>query len=265
MQCPICKKDLEIKNKKIGENEAGEAIYNEFAICRDCKKQWNLDKQREKKKKLAKEALAEKTVEAGKTTEKPHKKRPAAEGEKTSAERPAQPKKKKKRPNPAAEGERLVRKPRPKAEGSSEEQPSRPHPKKRPATSDRPLLKYAEGQEESREKVRPRPKKKCPEEAKPVHAIDNSSTRIISDEEDELKITAPDLSTPEGEKEQTYSNIPPKHVREKREQEMRENYQNMLDEEDDDDERHFPVVLVVILIFLIIAAAAFAGYWFFLK
>ena len=78
MQCPICKKDLEIKNKKIGENEAGEAIYNEFAICRDCKKQWNLDKQREKKKKLAKEALAEKTVEAGKAAEKPHKKRPAA-------------------------------------------------------------------------------------------------------------------------------------------------------------------------------------------
>ena len=96
MQCPICKKDLEIKNKKIGENEAGEAIYNEFAICRDCKKQWNLDKQREKKKKLAKEALAEKTVEAGKAAEKPHKKRPAAEGEKNSAERPAQPKKKKK-------------------------------------------------------------------------------------------------------------------------------------------------------------------------
>ena len=105
MQCPICKKDLEIKNKKIGENEAGEAIYNEFAICRDCKKQWNLDKQREKKKKLAKEALAEKTVEAGKAAEKPHKKRPAAEGEKTSAERPAQPKKKKKRPANKNNGE----------------------------------------------------------------------------------------------------------------------------------------------------------------
>ena len=96
MQCPICKKDLEIKNKKIGENEAGEAIYNEFAICRDCKKQWNLDKQREKKKKLVKEALAEKTVGADKAAEKPRKKRPAAEGERTSAERPAQPKKKKK-------------------------------------------------------------------------------------------------------------------------------------------------------------------------
>lgn len=145
-----------------------------------------------RKKSLQKKHWLKKTVEAGKAAEKPHKKRPAAEGEKTSAERPAQPKKKKKRPvspenaekrtassanpevpahpkkkldNPAAESERPVRKPRPKTEGSSEEQPSRPHPKKRPATSDRPLLKYAEGQEESREKVRPRPKKKRPEEA----------------------------------------------------------------------------------------------------
>ena len=221
-------------------------------------------------KRDAQDILGQESVTRFDSVKKKKKKRPVSpeNTEKRTAssanpEVPAHPKKK--RPNPAAEGERPVRKPRPKTEGSSEEQPSRPHPKKRPATSDRPLLKYAEGQEESREKVRPRPKKKRPEEAKPVHAIDNSSTRIISNEEDELKITAPDLSTPEGEKEQTYSNIPPKHVREKREQEMRENYQNMLDEEDDDDERHFPVVLVVILIFLIIAAAAFAGYWFFLK
>ena len=221
-------------------------------------------------KRDAQDILGQESVTRFDSVKKKKKKRPVSpeNAEKRTAssanpEVPAHPKKK--RPNPAAEGERPVRKPRPKTEGSSEEQPSRPHPKKRPATSDRPLLKYADGQEESREKVRPRPKTKRPEEAKPIHAIDNSSTRIISDEEDELKITAPDLSTPEGEKEQTYSNIPPKHVREKREQEMRENYQNMLDEEDDDDERHFPVVLVVILIFLIIAAAAFAGYWFFLK
>ena len=32
MNCPICKKELEIKNKKVGETAAGEAIYNEFAI-----------------------------------------------------------------------------------------------------------------------------------------------------------------------------------------------------------------------------------------
>lgn len=127
MQCPICKKDLEIKNKKIGENEAGEAIYNEFAICRDCKKQWNLDKQREKKKKLAKEALAEKTVEAGKAAEKPHKKRPASEGEKTSAERPAQPKKKKKRPvSPENTEKRTASSANPEVPGSSEEKTSEP-------------------------------------------------------------------------------------------------------------------------------------------
>ena len=45
-------------------------------LCRDCKKQWNLDKQREKKKKLAKEALAEKTVEAGKACRKATQKAP---------------------------------------------------------------------------------------------------------------------------------------------------------------------------------------------
>ena len=48
MKCPICNHELEIKSKKTGETENGEAIYNEFAICHDCKKQWNLDKQRAK-------------------------------------------------------------------------------------------------------------------------------------------------------------------------------------------------------------------------
>lgn len=294
MQCPICKKDLEIKNKKVGENEAGEAIYNEFAICRDCKKQWNLDKQREKKKKIAEEALAKKIAENKEsegTVEKPRKKRPSSEGERTSAEHPSQPKKKKKRPvstetadkavsssagpeaparpkkkrpRPASEGERPVRKPRPQADVSSEESSAKLHQKKRPEDTERPLLKYAEKQENDTEAVHPRPKKKRLEVDSSTYAVDDSKTRVIADEEDDLKITAPDLATDE-EKVQTYSNIPPKHVREKREQEMRENYQNMLDEEDEEDVRHFPVVLVVILIFLIIAAAAFAGYWFFLK
>ena len=66
--------------------------------------------------------------------------------------------------------------------------------------------------------------------------------------------------------EKTYSNIPPKEVREKREKEMRANYQNMLDEGfEDEDEGHFPTALVVILVLLILAAAAFAGYWFLLR
>ena len=49
MKCPICGKELELKNKQIGANENGDPIFNEYAICRDCRKQWNLDKQRAKK------------------------------------------------------------------------------------------------------------------------------------------------------------------------------------------------------------------------
>ena len=49
MKCPICGKELELKNKQIGIGENGEPVFNEYAICRDCRKQWNLDRQRAKK------------------------------------------------------------------------------------------------------------------------------------------------------------------------------------------------------------------------
>lgn len=49
MKCPICGKELELKNKQIGTNENGDPIFNQYAICHDCKKQWNLDKQRAKR------------------------------------------------------------------------------------------------------------------------------------------------------------------------------------------------------------------------
>ena len=58
MKCPICGKDLDLQNKQIGTSENGDPIFNEYAICHSCKKQWNLDKQRAKKiaaKKAAKE------------------------------------------------------------------------------------------------------------------------------------------------------------------------------------------------------------------
>ena len=58
MKCPICGKELELRNKQIGTNENGDPIFNEYAICRDCKKQWNLDKQR------AKRAAAKKAAQA---------------------------------------------------------------------------------------------------------------------------------------------------------------------------------------------------------
>ena len=49
MRCPKCGKDVELQKKQVGVDENGKPIFNEYAICRDCKKQWNLDKQRAKK------------------------------------------------------------------------------------------------------------------------------------------------------------------------------------------------------------------------
>jgi len=49
MKCPKCGKDVELQKRQIGLDDNGEPIINEFAICRDCKKKWNLDKQRQKK------------------------------------------------------------------------------------------------------------------------------------------------------------------------------------------------------------------------
>ncbi len=56
MKCPICGKDVELQKKQIGTSESGDPIFNEYAICRDCRKQWNLDKQRAKKMAAKKDA-----------------------------------------------------------------------------------------------------------------------------------------------------------------------------------------------------------------
>ena len=65
MKCPICGNKLEIKNKQIGTDNSGDPVFNEYAVCRDCKKQWNLDKQRAKK--AAAKASAKKAEAAKKT------------------------------------------------------------------------------------------------------------------------------------------------------------------------------------------------------
>lgn len=51
MKCPICGKELEIMKKQVGAEDNGSPVFNQYAVCRDCKKQWNLDKQRAKKAK----------------------------------------------------------------------------------------------------------------------------------------------------------------------------------------------------------------------
>ncbi len=46
MKCPSCGKELERMKRQVGTTESGDPIFNEYAVCRDCKKQWNLDRQR---------------------------------------------------------------------------------------------------------------------------------------------------------------------------------------------------------------------------
>ena len=49
MKCPSCGKELERMKRQVGTTESGDPIFNEYAVCRDCKKQWNLDRQRARK------------------------------------------------------------------------------------------------------------------------------------------------------------------------------------------------------------------------
>ena len=67
MKCPICGNKLEIKNKQIGTDNSGDPVFNEYAVCRDCKKQWNLDKQRAKKRR---QGICKKAEAADKTSRK---------------------------------------------------------------------------------------------------------------------------------------------------------------------------------------------------
>lgn len=52
MKCPKCGKDVILQKKQVGVDENGNPVLNEYAICKDCKKQWNLDKQRAKNRLL---------------------------------------------------------------------------------------------------------------------------------------------------------------------------------------------------------------------
>lgn len=108
MNCPKCGKELEMKNKQVGVDENDKPILNEYAICRDCKKQWNLNKQNETKAATStKETTApKKAVEPPKTSAAPKKKPVPPEERPVPKKRPAtedQRPTKKKRPTPETE------------------------------------------------------------------------------------------------------------------------------------------------------------------
>lgn len=130
MKCPICGKDLELKNKQIGTNENGEPIFNEYAICRDCRKQWNLDKQREKKM-AAKKAAASANAASGKKAEpstKSEKVRTSAPVKKTAAKDPGASRKSERTGTPDPQNSS---KPKRRPEGAASAAPAKKPVKKR--------------------------------------------------------------------------------------------------------------------------------------
>ena len=76
-------KDVILQKKQVGVDENGNPVLNEYAICKDCKKQWNLDKQRAKKSAPKPAASVAKHTEAAPKQEAP--KAPVEKTEETKA------------------------------------------------------------------------------------------------------------------------------------------------------------------------------------
>lgn len=189
MKCPICGKELELRNKQIGTNENGDPVFNEYAICRDCKKQWNLDKQRAKRaaaKKAAQEASSKKNEASAQETTQTREvpvKEPASKKE--APVKKAAPKRTSPAGKPAARQDKPVRKP----SVQDAEPAKKPAPKRRPRPADETV-----SEEHTKKPVR----RRRPEEAEPAE-------------------------------EKRYSNIPSEKVRTKHEKAARKSYGEMLE------------------------------------
>ena len=218
MKCPLCGKDVILQQKQVGTNENGEPIMNQYAICKDCKKQWNLDKQR------AKKMAAKKAVEDAKQAE------PTRSGEEKNAVKKSRP----------VNGEDAPRKRRPVNEDGT--------PKKHRTTDEEatPKKRRPVNEDGTPKKRRPvnedgTPKKRrtadgeaTPKKRRPVNEDGTPKKRRTADGEAAPKKRRPIeeeaalSSASETTEEQKYSNIPPQHVRAKREHAMRKGYEDML-------------------------------------
>ena len=217
MKCPICGKELELRNKQIGTNENGDPIFNEYAICRDCKKQWNLDKQRAKR--AAKKAAEKPVPEEKAPAEKPVQK------DKAPAERPAQ-KDKAPAEKPAQRDKAPAEKPVQKDKA----------PARKPAPDEKvPVRKPAAGDEAPAKKPvkKKRPRPESEEEVKkpiPKKLPRTDAEEIISDERPARKpVKKRSAEEREASEEKRYSNIPSEKVRNKHGKAARKSYTEMLE------------------------------------
>ena len=209
MKCPICGKELELRNKQIGTNENGDPIFNEYAICRDCKKQWNLDKQRAKRaaaKKAAQEASAKKEAPAKENAASREVPVKEAEPKKEAPEKKAAPKQ-------AASAGKAAPKKKAPVKKAAEDQAA---PVRKAAPKKKAPAGKASGQED--EPVRkPAPKRRPRPEAE------------ASAEPAKKPVRKRHAESSEPEDEKRYSNIPPEKVRTKHEKAARKSYGDMLE------------------------------------
>ena len=211
MKCPICGKDLDLQNKQIGTSENGDPIFNEYAICHSCKKQWNLDKQRAKKiaaKKAAEEkAKAEAEARAAEEKAKAEAEARAAE-EKAKAEAAARAAEEKAKAEAAARAAEEKAKADAAARAAEEKRAARREAKARARKEAIARLAADKGiSEEEAEhilKERARARKAAAQKA------------------------ATDATATDNSEEQKYGNIPAEEIRDKREKAVRKGYEDML-------------------------------------
>ncbi|WP_270347216.1 hypothetical protein [Mediterraneibacter faecis] len=199
MKCPICGKDLDLQNKQIGTSENGDPIFNEYAICHSCKKQWNLDKQRAKKiaaKKAAEEkAKAEAEARAAEEKAKAEAAARAAE-EKAKAEAAARAAEEKAKADAAARA-------------AEEKRAARREAKARARKEAIARLAADKGiSEEEAERI-------LKERARARKAAAQKAATASTDATDDSE-------------EQKYGNIPAEEIRDKREKAVRKGYEDML-------------------------------------
>lgn len=211
MKCPICGKDLDLQNKQIGTSENGDPIFNEYAICHSCKKQWNLDKQRVKKiaaKKAAEEkAKAEAEARAAEEKAKAEAEARAAE-EKAKAEAAARAAEEK------AKAERAAR--------AAEEK----------AKAEKAARREAKARARREAKARAR-KEAIARLAADKGISEEEAERILKERARARKAAAQKAATAstdatDDSEEQKYGNIPAEEIRDKREKAVRKGYEDML-------------------------------------
>lgn len=209
MKCPICGKDLDLQNKQIGTSENGDPIFNEYAICHSCKKQWNLDKQRAKKI-AAKKAAEEKAKAEARAAEEKAK----AEAEARAAEEKAK-----------AEAAARAAEEKAKAEAAA-----RAAEEKEKADA---AARAAEEKRAARREAKARARKEAIARLAADKGIsEEEAERILKERARARKAAAQkaatDATATDNSEEQKYGNIPAEEIRDKREKAVRKGYEDML-------------------------------------